>query len=255
MSHLSASAISAHCATSATHVAIEVVAETGSTNADLAELAAQGWEEGRWLRAERQTAGKGRLGRQWRSLEGNLQASTLIRLRPTDPPVAGLGLLIGLALCEAIHGLAPQAGALLKWPNDIMAGQAKLAGILLERVADAIIVGVGVNVRSAPGVEGRATIALADLPGGAAVDAAILAEALADRLDHWLARWRSEGFGPVRAAWTAAAHPPGTRLSVHISTESRLEGRFEGVAEDGALLLGLDDGTRQVIHSGDVGFL
>lgn len=236
-------------------VRITLVPETGSTNADLAALSAQGWEEGHWLRAERQTAGKGRLGRQWQSQEGNLQASTLIRLRPTDPSVSGLGLLIGLALHDAIHSLVPDAGVLLKWPNDVMAGQAKLAGILLERVGDAVIVGVGVNVRSAPVVDGRATVALSDLPGGAGLDAATLVESLAGSFDHWLARWRADGFAPIRAAWAAVAHPVGTRLSVHISTESRLEGRFEGVAEDGALLLGLDDGTRQVIHSGDVGFL
>ncbi len=164
-------------------------------------------------------------------------------------------MLVGVALHEALAALAPDSGLLLKWPNDLMAGNAKLAGILLERVGDAVIVGVGANVRHAPAVEGRATVALADLPGGADIDAATAAGALAGRFDHWLAHWRAEGFAPVRAAWLAAAHPSGTRLSVHSGAQSRLEGRFEGVAADGALLLRQDDGQIAVVHSGDVGFL
>ena len=164
-------------------------------------------------------------------------------------------MLIGLALHEALTGLVPDAGLTLKWPNDLMAGTAKLAGILLERVGDAVIVGVGVNIASAPQIEGRETVALSNLPGGRGIDAAAVAEALAASFDAWLARWRREGFKSIRGAWLAAAHPYGTRLSVQIDTDSRLTGRFEGVAEDGALLLGLDDGSTQVVHSGDVGFL
>jgi BirA family biotin operon repressor/biotin-[acetyl-CoA-carboxylase] ligase len=238
---------------------VTLILETGSTNADLIVLAAQGWDEAHWLRAERQTAGRGRLGRDWQDGAGNLQASTLIRLRASDPPVSGLGLLVGVALHQALAGLVPNAGLFLKWPNDLMAGSpgflAKLAGILLERVSDAVIVGVGVNVVSAPQVEGRATVALAELPGGQAIDAANVMNALAQSFADWLARWRSEGFAPVRVAWLAAAHAPGTRLSINSGTDSPLSGRFEGVAEDGALLLGLDDGRQTVVHSGDVGFL
>lgn len=234
---------------------ITVIPETGSTNADLAELAEQGWDEGHWLRAERQTAGRGRLGRDWRDGAGNLQASTLIRLRAGDPPVSGLGLLAGVALHEALMQFAPGAGLKLKWPNDLMAEQAKLAGILLERVGDAVIVGVGINIASAPQVEGRATVALAALPGGQGVGVAQAADALSLSFDRWLACWRAEGFAPVRAGWLAATYPHGTGLSVQNGTDSRLAGRFEGVAADGALLLGLDDGSTQVVHSGDVGFL
>lgn len=218
-------------------------------------MAAQGWDEGHWLRAERQSAGRGRLGRDWRDGAGNLFASTLIRLRPADPPVSGLGLLVGLALHEALRGLAPDAPLSLKWPNDLMAGTAKLAGILLERTGDAVIVGVGVNIASAPAVPGRETAALSALPGGQGIDAAMVLEALAVRLDHWLARWRAEGFAPIRAGWLAAAHSPGTPLVVSQGTDSPLQGQFEGVAEDGALLLRLDEGQVATIRSGDVGFL
>jgi BirA family transcriptional regulator, biotin operon repressor / biotin---[acetyl-CoA-carboxylase] ligase len=218
-------------------------------------LAGQGWVEGQWLRAERQREGRGRLGRNWQSLVGNVQASTLIRLRPDDPPVSGLGLMVGLALWEAVHGLLSGADLALKWPNDLMAGPAKLAGILLERVDDCVIVGVGVNVASAPDLPDRETAALVKLPGGADITADSVAQALADRFDHWLTCWRWQGFAPVRQAWLAAAHPAGTRLVVQSGDTLRLTGGFEGVAEDGALLLRLDDGTLSIIHSGDVGFI
>lgn len=236
-------------------MSVTVVPETGSTNADVLALAGQGWGEGHWLRAERQTAGRGRLGRDWQSEGGNLHASTLVRLRPGDPPVSGLGLLVGVALREALAGLLPTVGLALKWPNDLMVGDAKLAGILLERSGDCVIVGVGANVGHAPVLPDRATIAIADLPGGGDVDASRLLDALAAQLTHWLDRWRTEGFAPVREAWLAGAQGLGTRLSVNPGTNERIEGRFVGVAPDGALLVERDDGTRQVIHSGDVGFL
>ena len=85
--------------------------------------------------------------------------------------------------------------------------------------------------------------------------ATTLLEALADRFDHWLARWRQDGFAPVRDAWLAAAHPIGTRLIVNPANDVMLSGQFLGLGTDGALILGLDDGTQRAIHSGDVGFL
>lgn len=232
-----------------------VIAETGSTNADMVALVEAGWAEGRWLRAERQVAGKGRLGRAWHSPDGNLICSTLIRLRPDDPPIGALGLLVGVALQAALASCLPEAEPRLKWPNDVMVGPAKLAGILLERAGDAVIVGIGANVRAAPDLPDRATVAMADLPGGADVTAADLLDVLADQLAHWLARWRTEGFAPVRTAWLAAAHPLGTPLSVTTSGANVMTGQFLGLGADGALILGAEDGRQHAIHSGDVGYL
>lgn len=233
---------------------IRLVAETGSTNADLRARAA-GWPEGRWLRAERQTAGRGRLNRAWESPAGNLHASTLIRLRPADPPVTGLGLMLGVAVQSALAGLLPEAPFLLKWPNDVMVGPAKLAGMLLEREGDALIAGVGVNVAAAPALPDRATIALADLPGGDALDAARVLEALVPAVDRWLAAWRGGGNAAIIAAWLDRAHPVGTPLAVSTGADRPQRGRFLGLDGNGALILGLEDGRQQVIHSGDVGVL
>jgi len=234
---------------------IRIVPETGSTNADLKALAPSGWPEGQWLRAERQTAGRGRLGREWRSPEGNLYASTLIRLRPTDPPVVGLGLMLGVAVHAALAGLMPEAAFQLKWPNDVMVGAAKLSGMLLEREGDTIVIGIGINVREAPRVPDRETIALADLPGGEGVTAAVVQEALVRALDQWLGHWREGGTAAIIPAWLERAHPVGSRLSVSSATRLPQIGRFLGLDADGALILGLDGGTSQIIHSGDVGVL
>src|SRR5436305_10847265 len=97
---------------------LRTVPETGSTNDDVAALARDGAPEGLWLRAERQTGGKGRQGRAWRSKPGNLHASTLVRLRPGDPPAPTLALVAAVALHETAKPHAP--AALIKWPNDLL---------------------------------------------------------------------------------------------------------------------------------------
>ncbi len=233
---------------------IHLVPETGSTNADLRARAAD-WPEGQWLRAERQTDGRGRLGREWRSPQGNLHASTLIRLKPDDPPVAGLGLMLGVAVHAALSSLLPNAALHLKWPNDVMCGPAKLSGMLLEREGACVIAGVGINVTQAPVLPDRETIALADLPGGTHLSAQAALEALVPAFDHWLAVWRAGGTPAIIAAWLPRAHPVGTRLAVSTGTDQPQTGHFLGLDRDGALILGLDGGTEIVVHSGDVGVL
>ena len=233
---------------------IHLVAQTGSTNEDV-RAQAKDWPEGDWLRAERQIAGRGRRGRQWESPTGNLYASTLIRLKPHDPPIAGLSLMVGVAVHAALVEIAPGAAVMLKWPNDVMVGSAKLSGMLLEREGDCIIVGVGINVTHAPRLEDRETIALADLPGGQAIDAQMLMQALAQTFDHWLAGWREGASPAINKAWLERAHPIGTSLLVSTGPDSRQQGRFLGLDGDGALILEREDGTSQLIHSGDVGML
>src|SRR4051812_41467223 len=140
------------------HPPIQTVAETGSTNDDLAALAPAGAPEGSWLRAERQSGGRGRQGRAWDSPTGNLPASPLVRLQPGDPPPPSLALAAAIALHEVAAVFAPEAELIVKWPNDLLAGGAKLAGILLEREGEAVVIGFGVNLAAAPaGLERPAT--------------------------------------------------------------------------------------------------
>lgn len=233
---------------------IHFVAETGSTNEDV-RAQAEHWPEGAWLRAERQLSGRGRRGRDWESPTGNLYASTLIRLKPTDPSISGLGLMVGVAVHAALASCLPAATMMLKWPNDVMIDSAKLSGMLLEREGDCVIVGVGINIANAPELTDRETIALANLPDGEMVDAHQVMQALSQSFDHWLTIWREGGSRAINKAWLERAHPIGTTLLVSTGPDSRQQGRFLGLDGDGALILEREDGTSQIIHSGDVGVL
>lgn len=232
---------------------IDTVAETGSTNADLAARLASGQPvtEGSWLVADRQSAGRGRLGREWFDGAGNFMGSTVVHLGAGEPHPGSLALVAGLAVHDAVSEvLPPPHRAELKWPNDLMIGSAKLAGILLERVGNTVVVGIGVNLTRAPQVEGRATIALAELTAPPSRDS--FAASLAAHFARELERWRGYGLDPILSRWQAAAHPAGTPLLVSEPGGGTLAGEFAGLNDDGALQLRLPGGTTQVIHAGDV---
>jgi BirA family transcriptional regulator, biotin operon repressor / biotin---[acetyl-CoA-carboxylase] ligase len=235
---------------------IEYISQTGSTNADLAarlrsrELV----PEGHWLVTNRQSAGRGRQGREWFDDAGNFMGSTVVHHRFGDPEPATLALLAGLALHETISkNLAPAHQSMLKWPNDVMIGQAKLAGILLEREGEAVIVGIGVNLISAPKLPDRDTAALSDF--GLAPSRDAFAADLAHSFDLELTRWRNFGLDPIISRWLAVAHPIGTPLSTGEPGETPLTGTFAGLSRDGALQLRLADGTERVIHAGEIRFV
>lgn len=169
-----------------------------------------------------------------------------MRLRPGDPPAPSLALVAAVALHEVVAGLVPEQDVRIKWPNDLLAGEAKLSGILLERTGDAVVIGIGVNLAHHPGDLGRpatSVAALSDTPP----DPAPFLEMLAEGFARWLRRWREEGTASIRTAWLAAAHPVGTAL---VTSEG--EGLFHGLDETGALRLRLADGTISIINAGDV---
>ena len=232
---------------------IEIVPETGSTSTDLlARLAAgEAAQEALWLVAERQTAGRGRQGRSWLDAPGNFMGSTAVRLLPQDPAAASLSFVAALATYEAVLGHVSAPRALqLKWPNDLLLGGAKLAGILLERAGDAAVIGIGVNLAGAPYLLDRPARHLAQM--GPAPDRDAFARDLAASFDRELDRWRQFGLESLLARWLAAAHPVGTSLSVHGADGTRITGDFAGLEPDGALRLRLADGACRVIHAGDV---
>ena len=229
---------------------IRHIAVTGSTNDDMAALARAGAPEGTWLRADRQDGGRGRHGRMWVSPPGNLYASTLVRRLPSDPPAPTLALVAAVALDGLLQGwLAPER-LMIKWPNDLLADGAKISGILLEGVDDAVVVGIGVNPAHHPDNIDRPATSLAAL-GQVAPDPGDFAAELAASFAAWLARWRGEGLGVVLARWQARAHPIGTALSVG-GPEGMIEGLYDGLAADGALRLRKAGGGVEVIHAGDV---
>jgi len=234
--------------------AIQIVEETGSTNADLAQQArAEEAQAGQWLVARRQTAGKGRQGREWFDGSGNFMGSTLVVLEPNDPPPASLSFVAALALYDAVGEALMQSNRpILKWPNDVLLKDGKLSGILLELVGNQVVVGVGVNLARAPKLEDRKTAALSDCGPAPSVD--WFSDRLAHFFAHRLSAWRQGGLSPILNEFLEGSmHRPGTHLSVHDTDGSRVEGAFAGLEEsDGALRLRLADGSERVIRAGDI---
>ncbi|MET0362940.1 MAG: biotin--[acetyl-CoA-carboxylase] ligase [Sphingobium sp.] len=245
---------------------IRHVEETGSTNADMLALAGEGAPEGSWLRAARQTGGRGRMGRTWESPDGNLYCSTLVRVRAADPAAHTLALVAANAVHALVAPLCPgsssgareQGGqghgqACIKWPNDVLVDGAKIAGILLERTGDAVVVGIGINVVGHPAGLDRPVTSLAAL--GVQAEAGALVERLAALFAHWLAIWRAHGLDPVRTHWLLNAHPKGTPVRVHQPDGGVIEGSFETLDREGMLILRLANGDTRAIHAGDVHLL
>ena len=202
--------------------------------------------EGDWLVARAQDAGRGRQGRSWQSLDGNFFGSTLILVRPDDPPPPILSLAAGVALIDAIDLVAPARPLVLKWPNDLMLGGGKLAGILLERNGERIVAGFGVNLAVAPDVPRRETASLDRV-----TEPTSFAPLLAGSMARQVERWRNGLTDAIRADWLSRAHPVGALLTVHASAQQTISGTFDGIEPDGALRLDTDTGV-QIIRAGDV---
>ena len=230
-----------------TLVALE---ETDSTNDDVKRRAAAGAGHGLVVTAERQSMGRGRSGRVWDSPAGNLHCSILLDcdLPPTRAPE--LAFVAAVALYEALAALLPAAAFRLKWPNDVLCAGAKLAGMLLESIPPRVVLGVGVDVASAPQTALYPATCL-HRQGSGAQPFDVLA-GFCGQLGLWYDRWREAGFAPVRKAWLGYADAIGRPLTVRPAAEQSVEGRFAGIDERGALLLDLSDGRRLVLLAGDV---
>ncbi|NKB16019.1 MAG: biotin--[acetyl-CoA-carboxylase] ligase [Sphingomonadales bacterium] len=236
---------------------IDWVAVTGSTNDDVLARLADGNApaEGMWHATRRQTAGRGRGGRQWFDGHGNFMGSTVVQLRRDDPPAHSLALLAAIAIHRTVDGLAAVTGTpadvRIKWPNDILIDGAKCAGLLLERRQDCVVVGVGVNLVQAPEVPGRRTTSLSAHGISATPDA--FGSSLAEQFATAIGQWRQGGWpDAIIAAWLQRAHPAGATLRLTDGERAGTEGRFEGLNPDGSLRLRLSDASIIAIHAGDV---
>ncbi len=227
-----------------------------STNDEAKRLARDGAVEGTVVWAGEQNAGRGRRGRQWVGLPGNLFVSFI--LRPDGPPAAAsqLGFVAALALGDAIGAAAPPLAELrCKWPNDVLLNGRKFAGILLESEArvndrlDWLVLGIGVNVVAHPAAADYPTTSLRE-EGCLALDAAGMLESFARHFLGWYDIWREEGFVPIRDAWLPRATGIGEAITVRLERE-RIDGRFLGIETDGALALETAAGARR-IAAGDV---
>jgi BirA family biotin operon repressor/biotin-[acetyl-CoA-carboxylase] ligase len=221
---------------------LEQVGEIGSTSDALKARAADTAHGEVALLARIQTGGHGRLGRSWRSVDGNLSLSVLLRPRSLRWP-GHWSILSAVALADAVRPYLPDPRSLrLKWPNDLLLNGGKLAGILLEAgFTDPpwLVIGFGVNLAGVPEDLGRQTACLADLaPPPAPKEFGVR---LLDTLQRWRKRYDRDGFAPVQAAWLAMAHTPGDIVTADVGAR-RVQGAFRGLGPDGALLLDDLDG-------------
>jgi len=191
------------------------------------------------------------MGRSWHSPLGNCYASTIIRLKPNDPQAAGLAFVVAVAVHETLQHCAPEIAFTLKWPNDILIGQAKLCGILLERRGDAIVAGVGVNLAHYPEDIERPATSLA-AQGVTPPTPQDFVTQLATNLRARLSDWRKSGLPAILAIWRQHAHAAGTELRASLPDGEQISGSYIGLAEDGALKLRLADGSIRAIHAGDI---
>lgn len=226
-----------------------------STNEELRRRAAAGAREGTAVVAETQTAGRGRQGRRWDSPPGNLHCSLLLRPGCAPLKAANLSFAAALAVADVIEPLLPSAALLrFKWPNDVLLAGKKVAGVLLESeirgdALEWIVVGVGVNVTSFPEEAMYPATSLA-AAGCRGIGARDVMDSYFDHIRIWYARWRDDGFAPLRAAWLARASGQGETIEVRMGNE-KVTGRFADLDADGALILETN-GERRRITAGDV---
>lgn len=192
------------------------------------------------------------MGRTWDSPDGNMFASTIVRRRPDDPPASTLAFVSALAVHDSIAQIAPEIAVQIKWPNDLLSKDgAKLCGILLERIDDAIVVGIGLNlVWHPPGLD-RPVTDLKTL-GALPPHPQAVVEILADAFAIWLERWRLGGMSAIASSWQKLAHMVGTAIAVNLPTGEQEHGLYAGLSDDGALQLRLADGSIRAIHAADI---
>ena len=238
-------------------VSLETVS---STNDEAKRLAAEGEEtapDGTVVWAKEQTAGRGRLGREWVSPPGNLYCSLVLRPGVPVAKAAELGFVAALAVYDMFGTIGePGHQAHLKWPNDILLNDHKVAGILLEAetgggdVPEWVILGLGVNVGIFPGdTDFPATSFRAEGWGATEIDCL---NGFARDFLKWTNTWREDGFAPIRKNWLWRCHGLGEEIEVRLENET-LTGVFTDLDEDGALLLKTGEGMRK-ITAGDVFF-
>jgi BirA family biotin operon repressor/biotin-[acetyl-CoA-carboxylase] ligase len=234
--------------------------EIDSTNTEALRRAAAGECGPLWIMAEAQLRGRGRSGRPWTSVPGNLYASLLLDLDCSSAVAHQLSLLAGVAVIEAIADAARDLGRVpalrLKWPNDVMIGAAKTGGILLESSTRGqeltVAVGVGLNLASHPMNLDRPATHLA--AHGISITPSRMLRFLAEAMDRWLTIWQGgRGIALVRAAWLEHAGAPGERLSIDTGG-FRVDGAFVGIDGEGALILRDEHGQEWRFTYGDVTF-
>ena len=236
------------------HIAFDTL---GSTNAEALARVRAGEHGPLWITSAVQESGRGRRGKDWASPPGNLYASLLLTDPAPQAVASQLSFVAAIALHDAVADCAPQLGPLLKvkWPNDLLLGGAKIAGILIEAESGspfAAVIGMGVNCASHPAETPYPATDLAK--AGAVVTPESLLRALGRAMQARLTQWdRGEGFAAIRTAWLKRATGLGENVRVRLP-EREFSGIFEGLDEAGRLLVRGADGVTAVTAGEVFGF-
>ncbi|MFD1542227.1 biotin--[acetyl-CoA-carboxylase] ligase [Nonomuraea guangzhouensis] len=234
---------------------VRVVESTGSTNADLAQAAKEGAEEGLVLVAESQLAGRGRLTRTWTAPpRSGLTVSVLLRPEVPIARQGWLALLFGVAAASAVRRLA-EVDVRLKWPNDLLIGEHKLAGILAERAEDAVVIGMGLNVSLKPAELPVETATSLAIEQAACVDRDPLLRAVLREVERHYRDWSEAGGDAdacgLRAAYQASSATIGRQVRVELPGDRVLVGQATGIDQAGHLQM-IADGRTHALSAGDV---
>lgn len=204
--------------------------------------------------AAEQEGGRGRHGRQWASPPGNLYATVILNHDRAIADAPQLALVAGVALAEAVSDDLPAGSVSLKWPNDLLLGGAKSAGILLEgngKSASPVLIGSGVNIAFAPDDTPYPASSLQK--AGSIITPAGLLERYVGALAQWTDRWNRQGFGPVRARWLSISAGLGKPVTIRLP-DGEKRGIFADMDETGTLILKSENGKTEKISAGDVFF-
>lgn len=229
------------------------LAEVSSTSDLARDAVEQGACEGTAFRADVQVAGRGRHGRDWISPKGNLYISVV--LRPQRPLLEwpGLSLVASLALYDALATMRPRSRLGLKWPNDVLLDNRKVAGLLLESTGDAIILGCGVNCLHAPdNTTGWRPGWLNQNQDDDIITPDRLLESLAVFLCQRYNDWHNKGMDAIAPDWKQAAAHLGREITARQADGSTLSGTFENLSPDGSMMLRLPNGQLETMTAGDV---
>lgn len=232
-----------------------ILAEAPSTNAEALRLAPT-LDRPTWILARRQTAGRGRRGRIWADPAGNFAASHVMAASEPPDRLALRSFVAALAVTDALAALGVAGGrASLKWPNDVLLDDAKIAGILLESTGSHLAIGIGVNLADAPPadmLEPGAVPPTSLRAAGVEVTAEVFLDRLAPAFAARQAVLQDKGFGPIRDAWLARAARRGATITARMPRRA-VTGRFEGIDETGAILLATAGGP-VAIAAADIQF-
>jgi BirA family biotin operon repressor/biotin-[acetyl-CoA-carboxylase] ligase len=236
--------------------------EIDSTNSEALRLAKAGVDGKFVIWAQSQTQGRGRNGRSWASEKDNLFTSILLSPDCKSEALPQLSFVTAIAVYDALANILKKhkstATLSLKWPNDILINDCKVAGILLESInvkavkRNYLVVGIGININNAPLIEGRKITCLKDVIGEE-LDSSYIFDKVLAYFDMYYKKWQSQGFIDIRKNWLKKAHNINNVVTID-SGSNRVSGIFKDIDFSGAIRIKLACGRIYSLHAGEVFF-